>query len=174
MRHPRISTKVNIFDFSPYNRSRSTCTFNWHCSDKICTNTKDSFLLAMVLEKISHTITWKSSFVDTAIRENKHFFPNAKRRHENSRTFFAKSQWRWLAFETMLSSGAYTQEWGTVIWLDAWELVISESCRINKLWLAEISTPLLISYVHAPVKTNTCLGNCLRLSASHEKKSLRN
>ena len=69
------------------------------------------------------------------------------------------TQWRWLAFETMLSSGAYTQEWGTVIWLDAWVLVISESCQINKLWLAEISTPLLISYVHAPVKTNTCLGN---------------
>ena len=72
-------------------------------------------------------------------------------------------QWRWLAFEIMLSSGAYTQEWGTVIWLDAWELVISDSCQINKLWQAEISTPLLISYVHAPVKTNICFGNCLSI-----------
>ena len=62
----------------------------------------------------------------------------------------SKEQWKWLAFETMLSSGAYTQEWGTVIWLDAWQLVISESCRINKLLLAEISTPLLISYMSMP------------------------
>ena len=52
-------------------------------------------------------------------------------------------QWRWLAFETMLSSGAYTQEWGTVILLDAWVLVISERCWINKLWLAETALPCL-------------------------------
>ena len=60
----------------------------------------------------------------------------------------------------------HVKQWG----MGHSELVISESCRINKLWLAEIITPLLISYVHAPVKTNTCLGNCILYQCSLIKK----